>query len=403
MDKIAALQQEKNDAIRRCMVLVNAGLSTEEQRAEHTKLTTRMNEIEDDLVSLRKIDSHFAKQPAPAPVAAPSPAPKVEVIASPGEERAQRARVNAAWRSYLETGERRDLSESGTGAALLPQEFSGVFTEAQKFYGPIGAMVKQEYEPNGRLRKLVISDDTASTMTYVAEDGSTASGVEEDPTLSSTIPGTDALVTRITYSIQALDDAFDLEGFLRSNATVRVSRAIEWALTVGQDNGTNTPLPNSPTGGLLAGVSAGVTQGALADGVSYSALSQLAGTVDYQYRINGSFMVNPTTFTYLTEQVDSTGRPLYAFGDDGLLYIAGKPVQVNAAMASYSTASKPAVLFGDFSRQYAYLNGGGVRIKILSENVGGAENFKRTMLVYHRIGAAQLLTNAVKSFVTAAS
>jgi HK97 family phage major capsid protein len=71
-------------------------------------------------------------------------------------------------------------------------------------------------------------------------------------------------------------------------------------------------------------------------------------------------------------------------------------------MPAFNTASSPAVLFGDFSRAYAYLNGGGIRIRVLRERYV-ADSMEAAALIYHRLGAAKLISGSVKSLVTAAS
>ncbi len=85
----------------------------------------------------------------------------------------------------------------------------------------------------------------------------------------------------------------------------------------------------------------------------------------------------------------------------GLLLVAGKPLYINNAMANFNTASSPIVLFGDFSRSLAYLDGGGMRIKILNERY--ADTLESAAVIYQRIGSAALLPSAVKSLVTSAS
>jgi HK97 family phage major capsid protein len=74
---------------------------------------------------------------------------------------------------------------------------------------------------------------------------------------------------------------------------------------------------------------------------------------------------------------------------------------VNAAMPAYNTASSPIVTFGDYSRSLAYLNGGGVQIRILKEKF--ASTLEAAALIFTRLGSANLLPDAVKALVTASS
>lgn len=320
-------------------------------------------------------------------------------------------RRNRSYRHLLRNGykpgavEQRDLTISATDSALVSQDFDKAYSAAQKWAGPIATLVKyRKVAGNGAPTKFTISDDTSSTMTYLPEAGN-AAGAEAEPSMSSTVPGTDTLVTLVKYSFQELDDANDLEGFIRDLAFVRAARAAEYALTLGKDNGSQTQLPNSPAGGLLGSVAAGVTQatGQLAAGPSFAQLSELAGSVDHAYYAapNAGFMASPSVFNLLITQVDGTGRPFYSFNENGLLMIAGKPLYVNAAMPAYNAASSPVVLFGDFSKSYAYLDGGGLQIRVLAERF--ADTLEGAAIIYQRLGAANLVEGAVKALVTAAS
>ena len=236
--------------------LLHAGLDTNEKRSEYKKLIADADAIEADIIMQEKIERNLPKiEPTPAfrPTA-------VQNTESSPEER--RKRLNAAFRSLLKNGhniqypEQRAITIASDGTAVIPQEYEISFAQALKTFGPIATLVKRADEPNGRPRKFVVSDDTSSTMTYLVESGAT-SGIEADPTLDSKIPGTDALVTIVKYSLQELDDAANLDAFLRDIAGLRVARAVEHVLTLGTDNGSNTQMPNSPTGGLLASVSTG--------------------------------------------------------------------------------------------------------------------------------------------------
>src|SRR5665213_1062126 len=398
-NKISDLTTKRNKILMDAHAILSRGFSLPSARAEYDKLIAESDDIQETLDLLNRLERSMPSLPI---VSAPTPAPAV--IKSERQESAERkTKVEAAYRSFFKNGlgamspEHRDLlTTTSDGAALIPTEFESAFVQAQKYYGPIATLVKQMKQDSGRPRKVSISDDTASTMTYLSEDASSA-GVEADPTLSSVIPGTDALVTTIKYSLQELEDAESLEVFIRDAAGLRVSRAVEYALTLGKDNGSTTALPNSPVGGLLgSGLTTGVTQGALADGIPYASLVALAGSVDHAYYESGDFMGSPSVFNYLVAQVDSTGRPLYKFDQvTGLLQIAGKPFYPNAAMSAYNAVSSPVVLFGDYSKKYAYLNGGGMKIRILKERY--AETLEIAAVIYQRIGAAKLLSGAVKA------
>jgi HK97 family phage major capsid protein len=122
----------------------------------------------------------------------------------------RKAKLNAQVRNLLmkrnpSQEEVRDLltTSDATGAALIPQEFAAsAMATALKFYGPVGNYVAKFAHNTGAPTKFSLSDDTNAVMFLVSESGD--SGVtEQDPAVSSTIPGTSALVASIRYSVQA--------------------------------------------------------------------------------------------------------------------------------------------------------------------------------------------------------
>lgn len=276
----------------------------------------------------------------------------------------QRDKVNAAWRSYLKDGhsglrsniaEHRDLQTStdAGGAALVPATFQSDIATAVKYIGPVASLVSVSHQSTGSNRKVPTSDDTGAYMTYLPETGATLT-LEADPTLFSTLQtGSDTLIAGVLYSKQEAADADDIGKFLADLAAVRVARGLEYAVTKATDNSpAHNVLPNSPTGGLLGNVTAGVTGVALT-GPTYANLTALKASVDHAYRVgpNHGFMVNQTTHDFLAAQVTTTGAPLYNFDPNtGLLMVAGSPVYINTALASYSTASSPVALYGRYDK-----------------------------------------------------
>jgi HK97 family phage major capsid protein len=408
--KLIQLSTEKSDLLHRAQTALDTkGAKSPEYKA----LIAEAETVQGDLDMLNLIERKMPLPPAPSPVAAPAVIAAPAIITETFESR--KRKTDTAYRHYLRNGfqpnavEQRDIitTVADGGAALIPQGYQDAYTSALKLFGPIASLVKQTTAEAGFPQKYPVNDDTASTMSYTDESGS-ADGLEEDPSLNSVITGTDALVTLIRYSFEMLSDSFSLESFIRDIGGIRIGRAVEYALLTGKDNGTVTQLPNSPTAGLIGNVSAGITAGSgtLAAGPTYSLLSQLKGSVDHAYAVgpNAGFLGSQSVYDFLIQQVDSTGRPLYKHNrQTGLLEVAGSPFYVasNAAMPAYNAASSKTVLFGDFSRSYAYLNGGGMKIRILKERF--ANVLEGAAVIYHRMGAATLVPGAVKALVTSAS
>jgi HK97 family phage major capsid protein len=402
---INASVSKKNALIKEAQSLVNEG------KAHSAAYRSKVDEIDtlNTLIDLAQRAGLDKGEPIAAPVVA---APAVITQRDSAEHR---AKVNDAARQFFRHGvsnmnaEQRALltTSDAAGGAVVSQGFDDAFVEASKFYGPIFNLVHRKDTATGQPTKFVVSDGTNQTFSLLTEGSTSAASKAQQPTVFSDINNTDTLVSSVIYSVQEADDAFDLTSFLMRIAGLAVSRARETAITVGTTNdGTNTALPSTPTGGFLASVSAGVTQtaGQLAAGPTYAQLSALAGSVDRSYYQTGSFMASPSVETFLRSQVDSTGRPLYPIdANTGYLQIAGRLLYPNAAMPAAGTASSPLVLFGDYSKAWNVQNAG-VGLKVVTSD--GNPNLiflTRELIVWTRLGQSAGLNTAVKALVSAAS
>jgi HK97 family phage major capsid protein len=396
--KIQDLQTKRNQIIFDASQLVNKGLKTPEARAQYAAMLADIDVIASDISTLESLTRKLAEIPVTPP--------SKPTISTKDTPEVRKQKLSTAYRSLLRHGflrdapEQRDVLTSNDGAAIIPQEFADTLSQALKWYGPIATLVSRRDVDSGAPQKFSISDDTSSTMTYLSESSNTSS-VEEDSVLLSQITSTDALVSVIKWSLQMMDDASGFESFIRDIAGLRAARSIETALTTGKD-GSGIALPNSPVGGLLANVTTGVTTSSLSAGIPYASLVALAGSTDHAYYVNGSFMASPSVHNYLLTQVTTIGTPLYPIDPvTGCLTICGKTLWVNNSMPAYNAASSPVVLFGDYSKAYAYVNVG-LKIRILRERFV-PDAMLGAAVLHTRIGAATLVSGAVKALVTAAS
>jgi len=409
MSKISDLTQQKSNLIADATQLVQAGLKTPEAREKYKKILEDTDLIQGDLDMLLRCERALPNFPTPAPVIPTAPA-----VITQRDSKEHRAKVNSAARTFFRKGadcmnaeERALLTTSDTaGGAFVSQSFDDAFIEASKFFGPIYNLVHRKDADKGEPTKFVVTDGTNETFSLLTQGTTSASSVAQQPTVFSNINGTDTLVSSVIYSVQELDDAFDLTTFLNRIAGTAVSRARETAITQGRTNdGSNTALPSCSVGGLLGSVATGATTASLAAGIGYDDLVALGGSVDHSYYLAGAYMASPSVHTYLLGQKDSTSRPYYNVDPDtGLLMINGKPLYVNAAMPAYNLASSPVVLFGDYSKAWNVLNAGRRLVSAGNNNESPALSFlTRKLIVWTRLGQSAGLSSAVKSLVTAAS
>ena len=409
MSKLDNLRDKKSRLIFEATELTQRGLNTAASRAEHAKLLAQIDETQDHLNMIENVESRLRSLAAPAPIAAPA-------IITQRDSKEQRDKVLSAARKFFRDGavglnaEQRALltSSDSAGGALISQSFDDVFVEASKFYGPIWNLVNRKDNANGEQTKFVVTDGTNQTFSLLAEGTTAASSVAQQPTVLSHITSVDTLVSSVVYSVQEAEDVTDLNAFLNRLAGTAVSRAREVAISSGITNdGTATALVNCPTGGLLAGVTAGVTQtsGELAAGPTYAQLSALAASVDRSYYQTGSFMASPSVEAFLRSQVDSTGKALYPIDvNTGLLTIAGRMLYPNAAMPPISTPSSKLVIFGDYSKTWNVLNAG-LHLRVIGNNEESPalQWLTRELIIDQRIGQSAGLSSAVKALVSSAS
>jgi HK97 family phage major capsid protein len=407
MISITNLNQKKAELISTATALVERGLNSQEDKQAHKKLIVEIDSTQEHIDLLSRLE-RSTPAPAPAPVAAPVAAP---AVITQRDSKEYRAKVNTAARVYFRgnhlNAEQRALlttSDAG-GGALISQSFDDAFTEASKWFGPIYNLVHRKDAPNSEPTKFVVTDGTNQTFRLLTQGTTSASSGAQQPTIFSTIANTDTLISSVIYSVQELDDAFDLNSFLTRIAGTAVSRARETAITLGTTNdGSNTALPSCPVGGLLGSIVTGATTGSLAAGIGYDDLVSLSGSVDHSYYTSGAYMASPSVHTYLLSQRDSTSRPFYLVDPvTGLLMINGKPLYVNAAMPVYNAASSPVVLFGDYSKAWNVLNGGLRLTAIGNDGSSALTLLTRELIIWTSLGQTAGLSSAVKALVTAAS
>ena len=153
----------------------------------------------------------------------------------------------------------------------------------------------------------------------------------------------------VTVPVELLQDAaVDIEAFVNTRCVARVGRITNKHFTVG--TGTSQPK------GIVTAATAGKvgTTGQTAT-VIVDDLIDLEHSVDYAYREAGRcrWMMHDQTYKVVKKLKDTTGRPLFIPGYDGLGgrapdTLLGYPITINNHMPTMAANAK-SILFGDFT------------------------------------------------------
>jgi HK97 family phage major capsid protein len=261
-----------------------------------------------------------------------------------------------SFRSYLRTGEKRDLAlstatESLPTSVLVPQAFSAEIESAMKYYGPMLQVCRMHSTPTGAPLPWPTSDDTDAVAEIVGEGLQVGS---DDPGISAITFGAFKYSTKLVkVSLELLQDSnFPLESWLAEQFGKRLGRKLNTDFTTGA--GTTLPfgIVTKATAGPTATGSGDNTGGSETgtDTIGTADLVALEHSVDPAYRVNAAYMANDDTIKYLKSLLDKYGRPIFEVSENGkLTTINGYPLYPNNDLATLATGAKT-MLFGDFSK-----------------------------------------------------
>jgi len=239
---------------------------------------------------------------------------------------------------------------AGQGGYTVQTDIAKVIADALKLFGGVRSVATVIQTEGGNPMSFPSSDGTSETGELIAEN-TTATGA--DPSF-----GTIALnVYKFSSKIVAvpiellMDSAVDIEAFVIGRQATRLGRITNTYFTTG--TGTSQPK------GVVTAASVGkVGASGQTATITVDDLIDLVHSVDPAYRASGQcrFMLHDNTLLAIRKLKDSTGRPIFIPGYDGLGgampdTILGYEVVINQDMATMAADAK-SVLFGDFSRYY---------------------------------------------------
>lgn len=390
--QIKALEERRGKLMTDAQALLHTeGGPSAEQRSQANAMLADVDTVESDLAGLRRIEKYEEEQRAFKPV----PRPNADSSAEQNPEE-QRKLVRSAFEAYVRRGrekmtqEQRDLltTSDAAGSAFIPQMFSGLLIEAEKFYGPIASKVDRMVTNNkGVPVKVSFDNDTANGLTLLGTEG-TSSPAETDPTLASHILNVDTVTAGlIKVSFQELEDsAFDLDKFIRGKFGIRYARGLEAIVTLGKDSASTT-LPASSTGGLVGMATISGTTTSLAAGIGWDDLTTAFGALDASYQgPDTAWVMNTATRAYLLGLKDGFGRPYFTpdpVSGKAFSQLMGFDVVLNQSMPSMGANATP-ILFGDLQKSYILRTDGEPSVLRLNERF--ADTLEVGFYLYGRVG-----------------
>lgn len=235
----------------------------------------------------------------------------------------------------------------GEGGYTVATEVARMLVDALKAFGGMRAVAT------------VMSTSGFGDMNYPTSDGT--SEVGELIGQNTTATGADPTfgvktITAYKYSSKIVavpfellqDSSIDVEAMVRRRLAQRLGRITNTHFTTG--NGTTQP------NGIVTAATLGKTgTTGQTTSIIFDDLVDLIHSVDPAYREMGNcrFMLNDSSMKVVRKIKDSSGRPIFLPGYDGLGKampdtILGYPVQINQDVAVMAANAK-SVLFGDFA------------------------------------------------------
>lgn len=235
------------------------------------------------------------------------------------------------------------------GGFTVQSAVASQLIDQMKFFGGIRNVATILSMDQGNPMSFPTTDGTAEVGELIAENV-TATG--QDPTF-----GTLALnVYKFSSKIVAVpfellqDSQVDIEGFVNNRLAQRLGRITNTFYTTG--TGTAQPFGIVTRAGLGKTGTTGQTLTVIVDD-----LIDLIHSVDPLYRAQGcGFMMHDQSLKVIRKIKDSTGRPIYIPGYEGLSNalkdtLMGYPVDVNSDVAQMAANAK-SILFGNLKQYY---------------------------------------------------
>ncbi len=276
--------------------------------------------------------------------ASPAQASQVKTVFATWMRQGDRALSAEDWQIIRNTMSTTTPSEGGY---LVATEIARSVVDALKALAGMRSVATVLQTDNGQEINWPNSDGTAEEGEIVAQN---ASATDADVVFGSTpIPVYKYSSKVVAIPVELLQDAvIDLEAFVNQRCTARVGRITNKHFTTGTGTG-------QPKGVVVAAGAGKVGATGQTTSVVLDDLIDLEHSVDFAYRELGRcrWMMHDSTYKVVKKLKDTTGRPIFIPGYDGLGgkapdTILGYPITINNHMPVMAANAK-SILFGDFS------------------------------------------------------
>jgi HK97 family phage major capsid protein len=242
------------------------------------------------------------------------------------------------------------VGTSSLGGYTVPITLSQEIEKALKYYSNLRKFCRTITTGKGNELDWPTVTDVANQAAVVSEAGAAATNV--DPTFGKVVFKSQMYHSDIVLvSYELLQDSeVDLEALLADLLAERIARKQEADFVNGAGGGT---APN----GIVTASTTTVNLGS-GNAITFAALKALEHSLDIRYRDNARFVMHDQTWSAIEQIVDSSGRPIFLPGYQGLSdpsrkSIFGYPVEITNQIPNYTGnegTNEPMILFGDFTR-----------------------------------------------------
>lgn len=277
-----------------------------------------------------------------------------------GAGSAQAQKVRQVFENWLRQGDRalsaedwnviRNTMSTTTGSEggyTVATTIAAAVADALKSLGGMRAVATVLQTVNGSTINFPNSDGTAEEGEIVAQN---VSASDADLSFGTTAIEVFKYSSKVVaVPVELLQDAsIDIDAFVTGRCAARVARITNKHFTLGTGTG-------QPKGVQVASAAGKVGATGQTTTVTFDDLVDLEHSVDVAYREGGRcrWMMHDLSFKVVKKMKDSTGRPLFIPGYDGLGgpvpdTLLGYPVVINNHMPVMAANAK-SILFGDFS------------------------------------------------------